>query len=64
MKAIIKLGDKGDAVKQIQKALGIKADGDFGPKTEEAVKKFQSANKLKPDGIVGEKTYTSLKSSK
>ena len=54
---IIKKGSNGEAVKKIQKALGIAADGVFGAKTEEAVKKFQSNGGLIPDGIVGEKTW-------
>jgi len=60
MKAIIKLGDKGDAVKQIQKALGIKADGDFGPNTLKMVKLFQASHGLMPDGVVGPVTQKLL----
>lgn len=53
---IIKKGDKGDIVKQIQKIVGVTADGVFGSKTEEAVKKYQKAHGLVDDGLVGEKT--------
>lgn len=53
---IIKKGSKGDIVKQIQKIVGVTADGDFGSKTEEAVKKYQKAHGLVDDGLVGEKT--------
>ena len=49
-------------MKQIQKALGIKADGIFGKGTEEAVKKFQKENGLFADGIVGKKTLDKLMS--
>ena len=38
---ILKLGSKGVSVKELQKLLGLTADGDFGPKTENAVKNFQ-----------------------
>ena len=39
--AVYKIGSRGDEIKQIQKALGLKADGAFGRGTEAAVKKFQ-----------------------
>jgi hypothetical protein len=55
-----KLGDSGDKVKQIQEALGIKADGVFGNKTELAVKYFQLNHNLISDGIVGYVTWTAL----
>jgi N-acetylmuramoyl-L-alanine amidase len=57
---IIKKGSKGSYVKMIQKTLGIKDDGIFGPKTEAAVKAFQKKHGLKPDGIVGPKTFEKL----
>lgn len=53
---VYKVGSKGEVVKKIQTAVGIKADGIFGPKTEEAVKKYQKAHGLVADGIVGDKT--------
>ena len=57
----LKVGSKGESVKKVQKFLGLKADGDFGPGTEKAVKAFQSANKLKSDGIVDPITFKALK---
>jgi len=57
---LLKLGSQGKEVKELQEFLGIKADGDFGPKTEVAVKKWQSANGLKADGIVGPKTWDAI----
>ena len=56
----IKRGSKGDDVVTLQKALGITADGDFGPMTESAVKSYQSAHGLTADGIVGAKTWAAL----
>jgi len=53
----LKLGSKGKNVEQLQRFLKIKADGDFGKKTEEAVKNFQKKNNLLDDGVVGEKTW-------
>lgn len=60
---VYKRGSKGDQVKQIQKALGLPADGIFGIKTESEVKKFQAENGLKADGIVGSKTLELLMSN-
>ena len=54
---ILKVGSKGDEVKQLQTKLGLKADGDFGNVTAEAVKKWQAANGLTADGIVGPGTW-------
>ena len=58
--AVYKVGSTGEQVKQIQKALGLKADGIFGRGTESAVKKFQKENGLYVDGKVGEKTLAKL----
>ena len=57
---VFKKGSRGDEVKQIQIALGLKADGVFGIKTENAVIKFQKENGLHPDGVVGKKTLNAL----
>jgi peptidoglycan hydrolase-like protein with peptidoglycan-binding domain len=46
--------------KQIQKALGIKADGVMGPKTKRALKRFQKAHGLKADGVAGPATLAAL----
>lgn len=56
----LKRGSKGDAVSDLQKKLGITADGKFGPGTEKAVKDFQEKNGLKVDGIVGPETLKAL----
>lgn len=57
---VFKIGYCGDEVKQIQLALGLKADGIFGKKTENAVIEFQKENGLFADGIVGEQTLEEL----
>lgn len=57
---VIKKGSKGEAVRKLQKALGVTADGVFGANTEAAVKKFQSKAGITPDGIVGSKTWAAL----
>ena len=57
----LRRGSKGDAVKVLQRLLGVTADGDFGPITERAVKAFQSSNKLVSDGKVGVYTWAALR---
>ena len=57
---ILRKGSKGEAVKRMQAALGIKADGDFGPGTEAALKKWQARNGLTADGVAGPKTLSKL----
>lgn len=49
----IRLGDTGIGVEMVQEALGLTADGIFGPNTEKAIKKWQSDRGLVADGIVG-----------
>ena len=51
----------GEAVKIVQKALGLKADGDYGPATKQAVIKFQDNHDIvDSNGIVGPKTWAEL----
>lgn len=57
---VVKLGSRGATVKAVQAALGLTADGAFGPATEAAVKQWQSANGLVADGIVGPATLAKL----
>ncbi len=59
---VLKKGDRGGKVKQLQEALNMAdypvgtADGDFGPRTERAVKRLQADGGLQVDGIYGKKT--------
>ena len=57
---VLKLGSRGNEVKALQEKLNLKADGIFGPITEEAVKDFQRSNGLEVDGIVGANTLSKL----
>jgi putative chitinase len=58
--ATLKRGDNSPAVAKMQRALGISADGDFGPGTETALKRWQAANGLTADGVAGPKTLSKL----
>lgn len=62
---VLKIGDRGDAVKTLQVLLikngfNISADGIFGAGTEDIVETFQLKNKLTVDGIVGKSTWDIL----
>ena len=57
---LLRVGSRGAGVKSVQRALGITADGIFGPKTRAAVRAFQERNGLAADGIVGPKTRAVL----
>jgi hypothetical protein len=57
---VVERGDRGPAVRSIQSALGIPADGVFGPQTERAVRQFQRRKGLEVDGVVGPQTRSAL----
>ena len=48
----LKKGSRGSDVKTIQTALGLTADGVFGPLTEKAVERFQLDKGLMVTGVV------------
>lgn len=54
-------GDTGAAVRDLQKLLGIEADGWYGDETELAVREFQRKSNLVADGIAGTQTLLFLK---
>lgn len=57
----LRRGDKGEAVKELQRALGgIAVDGVFGAKTEDAVKAWQRLHKLTADGVAGPKFWAAI----
>ena len=63
--AAFRLGDRGDAVVDIQRALvsngyEITVDGDFGPATEAALRKFQRDHGMEVDGLAGPAVYRAL----
>lgn len=56
----LKVGSSGAQVMALQQALGITADGSFGPMTKAAVMSFQAKNGLTADGVVGAMTGAKL----
>ena len=50
----------GSSVTAVQRALGIPADGIYGPQTRKAVRRFQRAHGLAVDGIAGPQTLAAL----
>ena len=64
-KHYLKMGDKGEHVMWLQKALinrgyNIEADGSFGSKTKEAVMSYQKSRGLKVDGYAGCETHSAI----
>jgi hypothetical protein len=47
-------------VRRLQRALGVTADGVFGPQTQRAVRRYQRRHGLTVDGIVGPATRNAL----
>lgn len=56
----LRLGSRGQAVRDVQIALGTRADGVYGPNTRSAVISFQQRAGLRVDGIVGPQTRRAL----
>jgi peptidoglycan hydrolase-like protein with peptidoglycan-binding domain len=50
----------GASVAAIQSALGLAADGIYGPRTRAAVRRFQRAHGLAVDGVAGPQTLAAL----
>ena len=62
---LLKRGNEGDAVRDLQRRLAelghpLQRDGVFGAATEAAVKAFQRRSKLSPDGIAGSRTLAAI----
>lgn len=57
---LLRVGAHGEIVKRLQQALGVAADGTFGPGTEKAVRAFQEKNGLEADGMAGPATLAKM----
>lgn len=63
----LRLGDRGDGVKQLQSTLvecyneSLARDGDFGSRTEAALKRAQASAHTTADGIYGPDTRRAIK---
>ena len=53
-------GASGSSVSAIQRALGVAADGVYGPQTRAAVRRFQRREGLAVDGVAGPATLAAL----
>jgi uncharacterized protein YkwD len=49
---VYRVGSRGSMVKKIQRVVGVRADGIFGPKTRAAVKRWQKRHHYQVNGFV------------
>lgn len=57
----LRIGSSGEPVRALQRALGIAADGAYGPATAAAVRMFQQRAGLAVDGVAGPATLAALR---
>src|SRR5919197_2811239 len=58
--SLLMTGSRGAWVVDVQRALGVPADGVYGPQTAAAVRSYQEVHGLLVDSIVGPQTWGSL----
>ena len=54
------VASRGSGVSALQRAIGVSADGVFGPQTQKALKAYQRSHGLTADGIAGPQTRSKL----
>ncbi|WP_414528991.1 peptidoglycan-binding domain-containing protein [Nodularia chucula] len=59
-RVLLRFGSRGQAVSDVQRALGVQPTGYYGETTTRVVRQFQSRNNLRVDGIVGPQTYNAI----
>ena len=57
---VLKRGSSGPDVIKLQQALGVKADGSFGPGTETALKQWQTGSGLPATGVADATTFKKI----
>jgi peptidoglycan hydrolase-like protein with peptidoglycan-binding domain len=60
LRAVAARHGRGGGVSALQRALGLGADGVFGPATQKALKRWQRAHGLTADGVAGPATRSKL----
>lgn len=58
---VLRPGARGSAVVALQRLLGVRRDGSFGPATAAAVRRFQARHRLATDVVVGPRTWRQLR---
>jgi uncharacterized protein YkwD len=58
---VYRVGSRGSMVKKIQRVVGVRADGIFGPKTRDAVKRWQKRHHYLVNGFVTAATRRAMK---
>jgi len=56
----LRVGSRGADVVEVQRVVGVGADGIFGAVTERAVRAWQRAHRLVADGVVGPRTWEEM----
>jgi N-acetylmuramoyl-L-alanine amidase len=62
---LLRIGDRGDAVRDVQQRLGgagfrVAVDGEYGAQTEQRIREFQTHRGVRIDGICGPETWGAL----